>query len=75
MSECEEWLGGGCRNGGFWHRVSLPFTDSQVLEEVEELRRRGFPISVVGLESGWQDNSYPYTYDWDKIRFPKTRTQ
>ena len=58
---------------GFWHRVPLPFTDVQVLEEVDELRKRGFPISVVGLEPGWQSNSYPCTYDWDKTRFPNPK--
>ena len=58
---------------GFWHRVPLPFTDKQVLGEIDEFQKRGFPISVVGLEPGWQSNSYPCTYDWDKNRFPNPK--
>lgn len=66
--------GGGAmpaRSGlGFWHRVPLPFSDAQVIEEVDDFIKRGYTIGVVGLEPGWHSNSYPCTYDWDKMRFP-----
>ena len=32
--------------------------------------RRGFPLSVIGLEPGWMSRSYPCTYEWDATRFP-----
>lgn len=55
---------------GFWQRVPTLYSDSQVLEEVEEFERRGFPLSVIGLEPGWQSHSYPCSYEWDKTRYP-----
>lgn len=66
--------GGGClppRWGlGFWHRVPSLYTDGQVCDEVEEFRKRDFPLSVIGLEPGWMSRSYPCTYEWDSVRFP-----
>jgi alpha-D-xyloside xylohydrolase len=55
---------------GFWQRVPTGFTDREVLEEVAAFKKRGFPLSVIGLEPGWMSASYPCTYDWDSIRFP-----
>jgi len=66
--------GGGClppRWGlGFWQRVPSLYTDKDVKYEVEEFERKGFPLSVIGLEPGWMSKSYPCTYEWDSIRFP-----
>lgn len=55
---------------GFWHRVPSLFTDKEVSNEVAEFEKRGFPLSVIGLEPGWMSRSYPCTYEWDKNRFP-----
>ena len=55
---------------GFWQRVPTLFKDTDVEGEVEEFERRGFPLSVIGLEPGWQSRAYPCTYQWDKTRFP-----
>ncbi|PWM29583.1 MAG: ABC transporter substrate-binding protein [Verrucomicrobia bacterium] len=69
------YFGGGAMPArwglGFWHRVPLKFTDKDALREADELIAKGFPFSVLGLEPGWQSNSYPCTYDWDKERFPE----
>lgn len=56
---------------GFWHRVPTLFTDSQVEAEVAEFEKRGFPLTVVGLEPGWMSRAYPCTYEWDSTRFPQ----
>lgn len=56
---------------GFTHRTPTLFTDQQVLGEVEEFEKRGFPLSFVGLEPGWQTYSYPNNYVWDPGRFPQ----
>lgn len=56
---------------GFWHRVPTLFSDKQIYDEVAEFEKRGFPLSVVGLEPGWMSRSYPCTYEWDKDRFPQ----
>lgn len=54
---------------GFWHRVPTLFSDKEVNEEVAEFEKRGFPLSVVGLEPGWMSRAYPCTYEWDATRF------
>ena len=55
---------------GFWQRVPTKYTAEQVQQEVAEFEKRDFPLSVIGLEPGWQSKSYPCTYEWDKTRFP-----
>ena len=66
--------GGGCLPPkwglGFWHRTPTLYSDSLVIHEVSEFKRHQFPLSVIGLEPGWQSKSYPCTYEWDKGRFP-----
>jgi alpha-glucosidase (family GH31 glycosyl hydrolase) len=67
--------GGGClppRWGlGFWHRTPTLYSDKDVAAEVAEFKKRNFPLSVIGLEPGWQSRSYPCTYEWDSGRFPE----
>ena len=55
---------------GFWYRMSKLYSDKEVCAEIDEFEKRGFPLSVVGLEPGWMSKSYPCTYEWDKNRFP-----
>lgn len=55
---------------GFWHRTPTLFSDRDVKDEVAEFEKRGFPLSVIGLEPGWHTKAYPCTYEWDKSRFP-----
>ena len=66
--------GGGCLPPkwglGFWHRTPTLYNDEKVLNEVADFKKHQFPLSVIGLEPGWQSKSYPCTYEWDKGRFP-----
>jgi alpha-glucosidase (family GH31 glycosyl hydrolase) len=55
---------------GFTQRTPTLFTDKQILNEVEEFEKRGYPLSFIGLEPGWQSHSYPNSFVWDKGRFP-----
>jgi len=55
---------------GFWHRTPTLYSDKDVLREVNEYAEHQFPLTVIGLEPGWQSKSYPCTYEWDKTRFP-----
>lgn len=65
--------GGGClppRWGlGFWHRTPTMYNAQQVMDEVGQFAQHNFPLSVIGLEPGWQSKSYPCTYEWDSSRF------
>ena len=56
---------------GFWQRVPTKYTAEEVKQEVAEFEKRDFPLSVIGLEPGWQSKSYPCTYEWDKTRYPE----
>ncbi len=56
---------------GFWHRVPLNASDTEVASEIESFFSRDFPIEVVGLEPGWQSKSYPGTLDWNSEHFPE----
>ena len=55
---------------GFTHRTPTLFTDTQVLKEVEDFEMKGYPLSFVGLEPGWQSHSYPNSFVWDSTRYP-----
>jgi alpha-D-xyloside xylohydrolase len=66
--------GGGCLppkwGFGFWHRVNMRFSAEDVRREAAGFKAHDIPLSVIGLEPGWQSNSYPCTHEWDPERFP-----
>jgi alpha-D-xyloside xylohydrolase len=74
VSRFNLYQGGGCLPPkwglGFWHRTPTLFNAEQLLNEVEGFKKHQFPLTVIGLEPGWQSKSYPCTYDWDSSRFP-----
>lgn len=55
---------------GFTHRTPTLFDADQLLAEVDEFARRGFPLDFVGLEPGWHSHAYPCSFTWDSSRFP-----
>jgi alpha-glucosidase (family GH31 glycosyl hydrolase) len=55
---------------GFSHRTPTLFSDQQIMEEVNAFEAKGYPLSVIGLEPGWQTHAYPNSYVWDSTRFP-----
>lgn len=66
--------GGGCLPPkwglGFWHRMHIRHDEKAVEEELNEFSMHGLHVDVVGLEPGWQSNSYPCSLAWDRCRFP-----
>lgn len=56
---------------GFTHRTPTLYSDQEVMNEVEQFNAKGYPLSFVGLEPGWQSRSYPNTFVWDSTRFPR----
>ncbi len=69
------YCGGGCLppkwGFGFWHRMRTHADDAEVLNEIEDFRKRDFPLDVIGLEPGWHSKAYPCTFEWDPVRFPE----
>ncbi len=58
---------------GFVHRMPTLFTDTQVEQEMNEFEAKGYPLSVIGLEPGWQTYSYPNSFVWDSTRYPQPK--
>lgn len=56
---------------GFTQRTPTLFSEKQVMEEVDAFEQKGYPLSFVGLEPGWQTWSYPNNFVWDSSRFPR----
>lgn len=56
---------------GFTQRTPTLFSDKQVMEEVDAFEQRGYPLSFIGLEPGWQTYAYPNNFVWDSTRFPR----
>lgn len=58
---------------GLWHRTGMTMNDQQVVQAAEEYEKHDFPLSVIGLEPGWQSAAYPSSCDWSKDRFPQPK--
>ncbi len=65
--------GGGCDvpewGLGLLYRCFLNWNAEKVLETVDHLQKKGIPLSIVGLEPGWQTHTYSCTYKWSN-NFP-----
>lgn len=65
--------GGGCvppRWGlGWWYRAFGQARTEDVVALGEEMRQDAVPCDVMGLEPGWQTQSYPCSFMWSE-RFP-----
>ena len=55
---------------GFMTRTPTAYSAADALNEVQEFRKRGIPLDMLGLEPGWHDHAYPTSFEWDKVRFP-----
>ncbi len=66
--------GGGCLPPkwglGFWHRMGIKSDEPAIHADLEAYDLHGIKVDVLGLEPGWQSNSYPCTFEWDLERFP-----
>jgi alpha-D-xyloside xylohydrolase len=56
---------------GFWQRTPTLYNETDVRKEADGFTRNNFPLDVVGLEPGWHSHSYPCSFEWDPVRFPK----
>jgi len=70
--------GGGCLPTlwglGVWYRAFTGATSDEILATVRGFREQNLPIDVLGLEPGWQGQSYSCSYLWSKERFPDPQT-
>ncbi len=54
---------------GFWDRLPIRCDEQGALDELDAFKEHRLPLDVLGLEPGWQNGSYPCTYEWDRERF------
>lgn len=58
---------------GFTQRTPTLFSEKDVEKEVADFEEKGYPLSFIGLEPGWQSHSYPNSFVWEKSRFPSPK--
>jgi len=59
---------------GFTQRVPTLYSDKDILKEVKQFEKHGFPLDFIGVEPGWHSMAYPCTFEWDETRFPDPQT-
>ncbi|MCI5969941.1 MAG: glycoside hydrolase family 31 protein [Clostridia bacterium] len=74
VSQYNMFSGGGCNvpDWGFevLYRAYADYNQDKVSELADFFRQNDYEVGIIGLEPGWQTNSYSCSYIWDKERFP-----
>ncbi len=77
VAQYNMFSGGGCEvpdwGLGVLYRSWAKSTQEDVISLAEYFRDRQIPCDIIGLEPGWQTNTYSCSYQWDSERFPKHR--
>ena len=55
---------------GVLYRAYARYTADQVMELAKGFREKDIPCDIIGLEPGWQTNTYSCSYMWDEERYP-----
>ncbi len=58
---------------GVYYRCHADFSDTEVLDMVDYFKDNDIPLSVIGLEPGWQTRSYSCSFTWTPSRFPNPK--
>ena len=74
VSQYNRLAGGGCSvpawGLGPLYRCYSRLTGGQVHRQARYFRERDIPCSILGLEPGWQSQTYSCSFTWDAERFP-----
>ena len=74
VSEYNRFSGGGPLvpewGLGVLYRAYAKSTDAQIMDLAQYFRDNDIPCDIIGLEPGWQTNTYSCSYLWDTERFP-----
>jgi len=75
VAQYNMFSGGGCTSPdwglGVMYRCYAKLTDREIMETADKLRDRDIPCDIIGIEPGWQTNTYSCSYMWDDERFPE----
>ena len=74
VSQYNLFSGGGCMPSlwglGMLYRCFAHSPQHQVIEMADYFRSHNLPCDIIGLEPGWQTNSYSCSYVWNSEKFP-----
>lgn len=74
VSQYNRFSGGGPQvpewGLGVMYRAYAKNTADQVMVLADYFRDHDIPCDIIGLEPGWQTNTYACSYLWDQERFP-----
>lgn len=74
VAEYNMFSGGGCDvpewGLGILYRCYARYTGDNVMKMADYFRDNDIPCDILGLEPGWQTNTYSCSYLWDDERFP-----
>lgn len=74
VSQYNMFSGGGCDvpewGLGVLYRTYAEYNQEKIIELADFFRENDYEVGIIGLEPGWQSNSYSCSYVWDKERFP-----
>lgn len=70
--------GGGCEvpewGLGTIYRCCATYSQEKVLETARYFKEKGMPISVIGLEPGWQTRAYSCSFLWNEGLYPDPKS-
>lgn len=74
VSQYNMLSGGGCRvpewGLGVLYRCYAKYTGDEVVKTAKYFREKDIPCDIIGLEPGWQSDSYSCSYVWNKELYP-----
>ncbi len=66
--------GGGCDvpewGLGVMYRCCATYSQEQVLQTVKYFKEKDMPLSIIGLEPGWQTHAYSCSFVWNRDLYP-----
>lgn len=74
VKEYNMMSGGGCQipewGLGVYYRCYGPSDQNNIEKTIDYFSKNNIPLSVIGLEPGWQTTTYSCSFKWNKERFP-----
>lgn len=74
VAQYNRMCGGGCEvpewGLGVFYRCYMRYSQDEVLAMARYFRDNDLPLSILGLEPGWQTKAYSCSYVWNTEKYP-----